>query len=320
MSESFGGTFLVKIIPPRGSAIVRLAFSRRHLIAVGAALCALLIAALGIHTAQLHAAESNVRALQAVTSRQQTQLTTIDRQADALARQLQSVQRQNAEIRRLIGGGHARGSHASSAAHGARTIAAANTADLAAVAERMRRLAQQSAATQADAQHLRGLAFRVLNVRRIASIARTRMIAMIPSVNPVGGAIAAGYGWRTNPWPEFHKGVDLEADYGQTVHAAAGGVVASAGWDAGGFGNKVDIDHGNGYHTWYAHLSRIAVHAGETVSKGEPIAFVGSTGESTGPHLHYQVMLDGQPTDPAPFLGGVPARILATLPDSESVR
>ncbi len=315
MSESFGGTFLVKIIPPRGSAIVRLAFSRRHLVGAAAALCALLIAALGVHTAQLHAAEGNVRALQAVTARQQAQLSTIDRQADALARELQSVQRQNAEIRRLIGGEHAHGTHASVSSH---PIHAGE--DLAAVAARMHRLAQQSAATQADAQHLRGLAFRVLNVRRIAAITRTRMIAMIPSVNPVNGAIAAGYGWRTNPWPEFHKGVDLAADYGQTVHAAAGGVVASAGWDAGGFGNKVDIDHGNGYHTWYAHLSRIAVHAGETVSKGEPIAYVGSTGESTGPHLHYQVMLDGQPTDPAPFLDGVPPRILATLPGSESVR
>ncbi len=148
----------------------------------------------------------------------------------------------------------------------------------------------------------------------MAFAARERALAAIPSLNPVGGPIAAGFGYRTDPWPEFHKGVDLAADYGAQVRASAAGTVASAGWDAGGFGNKVDIDHGNGYHTWYAHLSRIAVAAGQRVTKGQPIAFVGSTGESTGPHLHYQLMYEGNPIDPQPFLSGVPAKVLATLP------
>ena len=86
-----------------------------------------------------------------------------------------------------------------------------------------------------------------------------------------------------------------------------------AGW-AGDYGIKVDIDHGNGFHTWYCHLSRLAVSAGQHVAKGEPIAAVGSTGESTGPHLHYQVMHDNVAIDPLPFLHGVPASIMATLP------
>ena len=137
-------------------------------------------------------------------------------------------------------------------------------------------------------------------------------------MNPVGGGIASAFGWRTNPWPEFHKGLDLEADYGTPVHATAAGTVVSAGWE-GGFGIKVDIDHGNGYHTWYAHLSRATVAAGAQVTKGQPIALSGSTGESTGPHLHYQVMYQGQPIDPQPFLNGVPAKIIATLPDQPGV-
>jgi murein DD-endopeptidase MepM/ murein hydrolase activator NlpD len=174
-------------------------------------------------------------------------------------------------------------------------------------------------ATRADARQVGLLAMRVLNLRRLASIAHERFLAGIPSLNPVGGAIAAPYGWRTNPWPEFHKGVDLEANYGDQVRAAAAGTVASAGWDPGGYGIKVDIDHGNGYHTWYAHLSRTAVEPGQRVVKGQPIAFVGSTGESTGPHLHYQVMYDGQAIDPAPYLNGVPPHVLATLPDSPGV-
>jgi murein DD-endopeptidase MepM/ murein hydrolase activator NlpD len=183
-------------------------------------------------------------------------------------------------------------------------------------------LAQLTHASQqrfSDSRRFDRLAQRVLNLRRVALAARQRLIAALPSLNPVGGGIAAGYGWRVNPWPEFHRGLDLEADYGTPVHAAADGVVGSAGWD-GGFGNKIDVDHENGYHTWYAHLSRFAVTAGTHVRKGEIIGFVGATGEATGPHLHYQIMLGGQAIDPAPYLDGVPATVLATLPASGRVQ
>ena len=308
-------TFLVKIIPPTGYGVYRLAFTRRHLALLGTALLAVSLTLIGIHSWQLRSAESNLRALQAVTAEQQTKLQTIDKQADDLANQLKTVQRENAEIKRLIGADRGAKKLHSFAAP---PDAAARRADFAAVQERLRTLARASAATRADAQRLQRVALRVLNVRRLASMARERMIASIPSLNPVGGAIAASYGWRTNPWPEFHKGVDLEANYGDMVRAAAAGTVASAGWD-GGFGIKVDIDHGNGYHTWYAHLSRLAVSAGQRVTKGAPIAFVGSTGESTGPHLHYQVMYAGNPIDPAPFLNGIPEKVLATLPDPSGV-
>jgi murein DD-endopeptidase MepM/ murein hydrolase activator NlpD len=307
-------TFLVKIIPPSGYSVYRLAFTRRHVAMLGFALLLASLTAVAFHTYQLHAAESNVRALQAVTSEQQTKLQSIDKQADELAKQLEAVRRENAEIKRLIGADRGgRKPHAFAPPPGI-----VRPADFAAVQARLSRLAAASAATREDAQRVQGLAVRVLNLRRLASMARERMIASIPSINPVGGGIAAAFGWRTNPWPEFHKGVDLEANYGDMVRAAAAGTVVSAGWD-GGFGNKVDIDHGNGYHTWYAHLSRIAVSAGQRVTKGAPIAFVGSTGESTGPHLHYQVMYAGNPIDPQPFLHGVPEHVLATLPDPSGV-
>jgi murein DD-endopeptidase MepM/ murein hydrolase activator NlpD len=181
------------------------------------------------------------------------------------------------------------------------------------VQDRLARLAHASEARLTDGRALDRLARRVLDLRRIAALARQRMIAALPSLNPVDGSISASYGWRINPWPEFHKGLDLAADYGTPVHAAADGIVGSAGWD-GGFGIKVDLDHANGYHTWYAHLSRVAIAPGAHVHKGDVIAFVGATGEATGPHLHYQIMLDGRAIDPAPFLTGVPARVLATLP------
>ena len=302
-------TFLIKIIPPSGYSVYRLALTRRHLAMLATAMLICLLVAAGLHSYQLHQAETNVRALQALTAEQQTKLQSIDKQADALANQIKTVQKENAEIKRLIGADRGGKQHAFVPAGDA-----APHADFASVQARLRTLASASDATRADAQHMERLAVRVLNLRRLASIARERLIASIPSINPVGGAIAAGFGWRTNPWPEFHKGLDLEANYGDMVRAAAAGTVASAGWE-GGYGNKVDIDHGNGYHTWYCHLSRIAVSPGQRVTKGAPIAYVGSTGESTGPHLHYQVMYAGTAIDPQPFLNGVPEKVMATLPD-----
>jgi murein DD-endopeptidase MepM/ murein hydrolase activator NlpD len=85
-------------------------------------------------------------------------------------------------------------------------------------------------------------------------------------------------------------------------------MVAEAGWD-GGYGNKLVIDHGNGYETWYAHNSRLLVTAGQQVRKGQQIALVGATGFATGPHVHYEVLLWGKPIDPMQFLNGTPAQL-----------
>jgi murein DD-endopeptidase MepM/ murein hydrolase activator NlpD len=306
--------FLVKIIPPSGYSVYRLAFTRRHLAAAAIVLLLALVGAAGFHSYQLHAAEQNLHQLQTLTAEQQTKLHTIDKQADDLANQLKAVQRENAEIKRLIGADRGgKKQHAFVA-----PPPAARGADFAGVEARLARLARASARTSDDAKRLQQVAMRVLNLRRMASIVHERMLAAIPSLNPVGGGIAASFGWRTNPWPEFHKGLDLEADYGTPVKATAAGTVASAGWD-GGFGIKVDIDHGNGYHTWYAHLSRASVSPGQRVTKGQLIALSGSTGASTGAHLHYQLMYEGKPIDPLPFLNGVPQNVLATLPDAPGV-
>jgi murein DD-endopeptidase MepM/ murein hydrolase activator NlpD len=307
-------TFLLKIIPPDGYSVYRIAFTRRHLALLGALMLVASLAAVGFHTYQLQVAAADVRALQTRTAEQQTKLQAIDKQADALATQLKNVQKENAEIKTLIGADRGRRKlHTFVAAPHA-----APSTNFAAVQTRLRDLARASDATRDDAKHLQRVAMRVLNLRRMASIAHERLLAAIPSLNPVNGGIAASFGWRTNPWPEFHKGVDLEANYGTQVHATAAGTVASASWD-GGFGLKVDIDHGNGYHTWYAHLSRASVNAGQRVTKGQLIALSGSSGSSTGPHLHYQLMYAGQPIDPEPFLRGVPEKVIATLPDSPGV-
>ncbi len=121
---------------------------------------------------------------------------------------------------------------------------------------------------------------------------------------PVSGTITSPFGWRRNPFGggmEMHPGLDIAAPMGTTVTAAASGTIISAGW-YGGYGNYILIDQGGGMATGYGHLSQIFVSAGQQVQKGQAIGAVGSTGASTGPHLHFEVRINGKPTDPAAYL------------------
>lgn len=121
---------------------------------------------------------------------------------------------------------------------------------------------------------------------------------------PVTGTITSPFGWRPNPFgggPEFHQGLDIAAPSGTTVTAAAAGTVIMAQW-YGGYGNYILIDHGGSYSTGYGHLSAIYVSVGQSVQRGQAIGAVGSTGQSTGPHLHFEVRIAGKPVDPAPRL------------------
>ena len=121
---------------------------------------------------------------------------------------------------------------------------------------------------------------------------------------PVSGTITSPFGMRPNPFGggvEFHQGLDIAAPMGTTVTAAASGTIISAGW-YGGYGNYILIDHGGGMSTGYGHLSQIFVSNGQQVQKGQAIGAVGSTGMSTGPHLHFEVRIGGKPTDPAAYL------------------
>lgn len=123
-------------------------------------------------------------------------------------------------------------------------------------------------------------------------------------VLPVVGRASSGYGMRNDPIKHqaiLHPGFDLAAPTGTPVGAAAGGKVVHAG-PAGTYGNLVTVRHENGYETRYAHLSAVTVKAGETVQLGQQIGAVGSTGYSTGPHLHFEVRHEGKPIDPAPLL------------------
>lgn len=128
--------------------------------------------------------------------------------------------------------------------------------------------------------------------------------ARVPSLWPVAGESTDSFGYRGNPFgggSEFHPGQDIAAPHGTPILAPADGRVVEAGWK-NGYGQTVVIDHGNGLTTRYGHLSKIAVAAGQELKRGEELGLVGSTGRSTGPHLHYEVRLGDLPVSPRHYL------------------
>lgn len=129
---------------------------------------------------------------------------------------------------------------------------------------------------------------------------------MVPSSAPVNGPVGSGFGFRSDPFsgrPALHTGLDFPADVGTPILAAAGGMVVSTGTHPA-YGYMVEIEHGNGLLTRYAHTSKILVKSGDLVKRGQTIALVGNSGRSTGPHLHFEVLVEGVPQNPARFLAG----------------
>jgi murein DD-endopeptidase MepM/ murein hydrolase activator NlpD len=130
------------------------------------------------------------------------------------------------------------------------------------------------------------------------------LLASTPSIEPVPGLITCGFGERSDPFteePAFHTGIDISSPRGHAIVASAGGTVVKAGW-VNGYGRCVEVAHGLGLRTLYGHLDEIQVIEGQHVSRGEAIGVVGTTGRSTGPHLHYEVRLDNRAVNPLPYI------------------
>jgi murein DD-endopeptidase MepM/ murein hydrolase activator NlpD len=151
---------------------------------------------------------------------------------------------------------------------------------------------------------------------------KTAILAATPTILPTKGLVTAGYGYRKSPFTgkrEFHEGMDIAALHGTPVVATADGIVRFAG-PAATYGNVVFIDHGHGFATAYGHNSTIRVHARQRVRRGDIIAYVGNTGRTTGPHVHYEVHVDGVPSNPMKYAvdnTGITFAV-ATDPDSSS--
>jgi murein DD-endopeptidase MepM/ murein hydrolase activator NlpD len=187
----------------------------------------------------------------------------------------------------------------------ARAARAEVDAQVAARRDALRSAARERAADQARYRALVAESNRLAELIRRAARARgtgrgTGRVGVRGMVWPTPGPVTSGFGYRVHPiygYRRLHAGIDIGAPVGQGIVAALGGTVITAG-PAGTYGNLVVVDHGDGLTTAYAHQSRVLVSTGQRVAKGQRIGLVGTTGASTGPHLHFETRVNGDPVDP----------------------
>ena len=163
-------------------------------------------------------------------------------------------------------------------------------------------LSQLSSQDRADAEEIDSLQAASAALTERIRTAQGQSTSSTPSsaglIWPVSGPVTSPFGWR---WGRMHEGIDIGVSYGTPIHAAASGTVIYCGWESG-YGNLTVLDHGGNLATAYGHQSSIAVSCGQHVGQGDVIGYVGSTGHSTGPHLHFEVRVNGSPVDPMGYL------------------
>ena len=284
---------------------VRLSRRGLRLLAVGAGAVVGIVAAASIFSiytlthSYLHEAEA--AQLREANRIQQEQIRQIAKKASALGQEVDAIQRTEDGLRALVGAPPAETDSAvqEGDAAPAPTGGAPHALTTDEVSEALTMLEERTAVRRTSIGQLAAMMQK--DVPGASSFLGDDTPVTTPTGWPTDGFISSGYGLRWNG-AEFHQGIDIAAEMGTPIVATADGVVTIAGWNAGGYGNMVDIDHGSGVSTRYGHASAVVVTPGQRVRRGQIIAYVGSTGHSTGPHLHYEVRLSGQPVNPTSYL------------------
>lgn len=284
---------------------VRLSRRGLRLLAVGAGAVVGIVAAASIFSiytlthSYLHEAEA--AQLREANRIQQEQIRQIAKKASALGQEVDAIQRTEDGLRALVGAPPAETDSAvqEGDAAPAPTGGAPHALTTDEVGEALTMLEERTAVRRTSIGQLAAMMQK--DVPGASSFLGGDTPVTTPTGWPTNGFISSGYGLRWNG-AEFHQGIDIAAEMGTPIVATADGVVTIAGWNAGGYGNMVDIDHGSGVSTRYGHASAVVVTVGQRVRRGQIIAYVGSTGHSTGPHLHYEVRLSGQPVNPTSYL------------------
>lgn len=281
---------------------VRLSLRSLRVLAIGAGAAVALLtvgAVLSVYTlmnGEIHASE--MAQLREANRIQQEQILQVSKRASALQQDLDSLRRAEDGLRAIVGAPPAAADETVQEGTISPTGGeqhAPTTADLSEALEMIEeRLSTRRSSIDLLAETMRR------EFPGAASYASDSAPHTTPSIWPAAGYVSSPYGLRFNG-TEFHQGIDIAADMGTPIVATADGVVTAAGWN-GGYGNMVDVDHGGGIVTRYGHASALAVTVGQQVRRGEVIAYVGSTGRSTGPHVHYEVRVNGAPVNPAGYL------------------
>ena len=316
--ETKENIYTIKLIPEGGGDTKSIRLPLRTLKIAVASLAAgalLFVGAASYAVYEMLANQSStgeIQELRQVNEIQQEQLLQIAKKANDLQTQLDQLTQMETELRRISGNEAADG-NADGAAGAEDAASAGNAHD-----------GQGGPAINPNVQNVHAalddLAKRI-EVRRASLLALKQQMeeqkkqfgeivpigaaggisSTTPSIWPARGEISSPYGLRWNG-SDFHPGIDIANDMGTPIVATADGTVRVAGWNAGGYGNMVDIDHGNGIMTRYAHAMQVVVSPGQHVRRGQIIAYMGSTGFSTGPHVHYEVRVNGSPVNPVGYL------------------
>ena len=281
---------------------VRLSLRSLRVLAVGAGAAVALLtvgAVLSIYTlmnGEMHASET--AQLREANRIQQEQILQVSKKASALQQDLDSLRRAEDGLRAIVGAPPAAADETVQEGTVSPTGGEQHTPTTADLSEALEMIEERLSTRRSSIDLL------AETMRRefpgAASYASDSSPHTTPSIWPAAGYVSSPYGLRFDG-TEFHQGIDIAADMGAPIVATADGVVTAAGWN-GGYGNMVDVDHGGGIVTRYGHASALAVTVGQQVRRGEVIAYVGSTGRSTGPHVHYEVRVNGAPVNPAGYL------------------
>lgn len=303
--------FTIKIVPDTSDTIHAIHLSGEMAkIGIISLVCMLVLSLVGFSYSLYIAGsfqkdDTELKNLHQVHRMQQEQLLQLSKKADALQQELDELTQMENELRRMSGTAAAPDMADAAAKNGqGGPFSDPNAGNVDAV---LTNLEEHLAIRRASLQQLKQVfmeqqqEFAAFLPYSNTPYALTGTAVTIPSIWPARGEVSSPFGWRWNG-TDFHPGIDIANDFGTPIVATADGIVTDAAWNAGGYGNKVDIDHGNGIMTRYGHAQSIVVHVGQHVKRGQIIAYMGSTGFSTGPHVHYEVRIHGEPVNPAPYL------------------
>jgi murein DD-endopeptidase MepM/ murein hydrolase activator NlpD len=303
--------YTIKIIPHQGETVhsirlpIRLVKYGAASLAIGLLLFvgAASFAVYSVFTTRNDATE--IGDLRQVNGIQQEQLLQLSKKANALQDQMDQLGQTEDEIRRMTG--VSADDNSSGEAHdgqgGPYPYVEADASNVKKSLDRM----EKDLATRKDSleQLSKQIKEQQEQVAALGGVPDGGIVggagANVPSIWPAAGTVSSPFGMRWGG-SDFHPGIDIANDSGTPIRATADGTVVTAGWNSGGYGNMVDIDHGNGITTRYGHAEQVIVTAGQFVRKGQVIAYMGSTGFSTGPHVHYEIHVNGQLVNPASYL------------------
>lgn len=306
--------YTIKFIPPNGGDVKKIHLSARNLkigvasAAVGALLFVGAFSYSVYSTFAAQSGQSEIRELREVNTIQQEQLLQLSKKANDLQDEMEQLKQIENELRQMTGMAPAKDGNAPAE----QNPDASGNGD-------GKHDGQGGPVVQPDLNNIgqvltlveQGLTQRRESLMDLQQHIKDRQEKLgynplmgsstTPSIWPAHGDVSSPFGLRWNG-SDFHPGIDIANDAGTPILATADGVVTTAGWNDGGYGNMVDIDHGNGIMTRYGHAMQVVVTPGQYVRRGQVIAYMGSTGFSTGPHVHYEVRIGGEPVNPASYL------------------